>query len=162
MKDYIKMLLLKMLGQSSVVTFKSLFSKPWRSTCFNKMCFLLNECKRGCRKALSASNVRESAACSVSTVPTTTTASCPLLRTAKAPDPSLPTSSFHPYQPQSFKSQKERFLHWLPYFPKPLFYYSQLKHHITSQIWTTPWVPKAPRHGSTKRARHHSGWHLLH
>lgn len=68
-EDYVKILLLKMLGQSSAVTFKSLFSKPRRSTCFNKMCFLFNECKRGHRKGLEASNIEVSAVCYVSTAP---------------------------------------------------------------------------------------------
>lgn len=47
MEDYVKIPLLKKLGQSSAVTFKSLFSEPHRSTRINKMYFILNECKEG-------------------------------------------------------------------------------------------------------------------
>lgn len=63
MKDYVKILLLKILGQSFAVTFKSLFGKGKRSICFNKICFPFNECKRGHRKGLKASNMWVSAVC---------------------------------------------------------------------------------------------------
>lgn len=79
MEDYGKILLWKMLGQRSAVTFQNLFSKPRRSTCFNKMCFLSTERKRGHGKGLVVKNVRVPAARSVSAAPTPTADGCPRL-----------------------------------------------------------------------------------
>lgn len=72
MEDYVKILLLKTLGQSFSVTSKSLFGKARGSECFNRMCFPFNECKRGHRKGLKANNMWVSAVCHGPIAPPTT------------------------------------------------------------------------------------------
>lgn len=101
MEDYVKILLLKILGQSFAVTFKSLFGKGKRSKCFNKMCFPFNEYKRGHRKGLKASNMWVSAVCHGPTAPPTTavrtTAGCSDL---EHPSPLICASSLLHFGPQ--------------------------------------------------------------
>lgn len=58
MEDYVKILLLKILGQGFAVASKSLFGKGKRSIYFNKMHFPFNECKRRHRKGLKVSHMR--------------------------------------------------------------------------------------------------------
>lgn len=154
-----------MLGQSSAVTFKSLFSKPHRSTCVNKMCFLFNECKREHRKGLKASNIWVSAVCYVSTAPTTTAAGCPYL---DHPSPETCPSSHLHFTPQRRPTNHRTYYHRKNYslsdFPISLNHFSFICNCSTAskrQIGTTPQVTKAPRHGSTMSACHRSGLHLL-
>lgn len=132
MEDYVKILLLKMLGQSSAVTFKSLFSKPRRSTCFNKMCFLFNECKRGHRKGLEASNIEVSAVCHVSTAPTTTAAGCPYVEHRSPQTCASSHLHFGPHRrPTKHGALCHRKNYSLSDFPVSLnLFYLQLQHHV--------------------------------
>lgn len=140
-----------MLGQCSAVTFKSLFSKPCRSTRINKMCFLLNECKRGHRKGLEASNIWVSAACYVSTAPSATAASCPYL---DHPSPQTFPSSHLQFIPQRKATNHGVHCHRKNYplsdFPVSLNHFAFICNcSIKSkrQIGTTRRVTEAPRHG---------------
>lgn len=137
MEDNIKILLLKILGQSFAATFKSLFGKGQRSKCFNKMCFPFNECRRGHRKGLKASNMGVSAVCHVPTAPPTaavwTTAGCPGLehQALRFVLPYVFTLALRGgHQPQSPMSQKQLSPQWFSHFPKPLLFYLHIQHGI--------------------------------
>lgn len=75
MEDYVKILLLKMLGQSSAITFKSHAGQHVLIKCV----FFSINVKKGHRKGLEASNISVSAVCYVSTAPTTIAVGCPYL-----------------------------------------------------------------------------------
>lgn len=144
-----------MLGQSSAVTFKNLFRKSHRSTCFNKKCFLFNECKREHRKDSKPAIY----GCLLS-APTPIASGCPHL---DYPSPQTYASShLHPsdgaYKPWRLLSQKELFPQWFFYFSKPLLFATAVLHQ--KGRWKPPHKPLSlQRHRST--TCHHSGLCLL-
>lgn len=150
-----------MLGQSSAVTFKSLFSKPCRSTCINKMCFLLNKCKRGHRKGFRDSNIWVSAVCYVSAAATTTAAGCPYSEHPSRQ--SCASSHLHlilQRRPTNHGARPHRKNYPLRDFPISLNHFTSICNCSTKskrQVGTTPKVTEAPRHGSTVCACHRSG-----
>lgn len=170
MEDYVKILLLKILGQSFAVTFKSLFGKGERSICFNKMHFSFNECKRGHRKGLKASNIVGICCLSWShcTSHHSSVDHCWLskFRASKAPDLCLLTSSLWPLgEAISHRAWCHRNNYPLSDFPLSLNHFSLIFTCSTmakGQTGATPKATEFPRHRSTVSACHHSGLLLLH
>lgn len=167
MEDYVKILLLKILGQSFAVASKSLFGKGKRSIYFNKMHFPFNECKRGHRKGLKASHMWASALCHSPTAPPSVD-HCWLSRfgASKLPDLCVLSSSLWPSEEAtSYRARCHRNNYPLSGFPLSLNHFSILCTCSTmtkSQTGATPKATDFPRQRATRSACHRRGLLLLH